>query len=187
MYCTNNEVKAYLGISGTTDDALIASLITAAQVQIDTFCHRTFEAASDSTRYFNAVSDRDGLVLWLDADLCSITTVTNGDGVAVTSSEYTTIPKNETPYNRLKLLVSAGKSWTFTTDPDDAIIIVGKWAYSVTAPADVGQACKRLAGFMYRQKDQQMFDVTVVEGGTRVTPLAIPNDVKEALEPYRKL
>lgn len=186
-YCTNTEVKAYLAVTGTTDDSLLTTLISAAQKQIDIFCHRTFEASADSTHYFDAVRNVDGRVLWLDDDLAAITSVTNGDGVAVSSAQYTTIPKNTTPYNRLRILGSSGKYWTWVDDPEDAIAIVGKWAYSTSAPADIKQACIRLASFMYRQKDQQMFNVEVIDGGQYVTPLAIPNDVKAAITPYRKL
>lgn len=187
-YCTNTEVKNYLGISDSSDDALITTLIAAAQAQIDKHCRRSFEASQDSTRYFNADEDVTDFDLWLDKDLCAITTVTNGDGSTVSSSKYTTIPRNEIPYYRLRLLGSSGLAWTYTSDPDDAISIAGKWAYSTSAPADIKQACIRLAAFMYRQKDKSMFDVQVLDAGSQyVTPLAIPNDVKEILADYRRL
>lgn len=186
-YCSVADVKRYLGISGSGDDLLLTSLIAAAQKQIDNYCRRTFEAGADSTRYFTPGRDTEGATLWLDADLAAITTVTNGDSVVVSAAQYTTEPRNTTPYYQLRLLSSAGKAWTYSTDPDGAIRVLGKWAYSVDAPDDIAQACVRLAGFLYRQKDKQMFDVQVVDGGQYVTPLAMPNDVKAVLAPYRRL
>lgn len=71
----------------------------------------------------------------------------------MSASEYTTEPRNDTPYHALKLLTSSGKSWTYTNDPEDAITITGKWAYSESAPEDIVYACKRLATLFYREKD----------------------------------
>ena len=190
-YTDAQSLRAYKDISSSADDALLTDLIAAAQKEIDNYCHRTFEASADSTRYFDvhggADGPVDGSVLWLDEDLCAITSVTNGDSVVVASSEYTTIPRNETPYNRLQLLSNSGKHWTYTTEWMNAITIVGKWAYSTSAPDDIAQACTRLAAFLYAQRDAQLFDVTAIEAGTVLTPVGIPVDVKAILQPYRKL
>ena len=184
-YTTTAEVKTYLDISGAGDDALLSDLIDAAQTWIDKFTHRTFEAAADSTRYFD-VSRRnvDGSMLWLDGDLAAITTVTNGDSIEVASDEYTTIPRNVTPFNRLRILSNSGKVWTYTTEWMDAISIVGKWAYSTSAPDDIAQACLELASFLYRRRDHPTFTITSIETGTVVTPTGIPPSIVQTLKPY---
>ena len=107
-YCTVADVTQYLGISSGEDSALIGRLIDAAQQAIDDYCHRTFEASADSTKYVDVHHDIvDGYTLFIDhvGDLCAITTVTNGDGNEVTSSQYTTQPRNETPYYALRILL----------------------------------------------------------------------------------
>ncbi len=188
-YTTVGAVKRYLGISESTDDELLSELIAAAaQTAIDGFCRRSFEASADSTRYFHARDDvaDSGMVLWLDEDLAQITTVTNGDGVAVGTSEYTTIPRNEVPYYKLRILASSSKAWTYTSDPEDAISIAGRWAYSTTAPDDIVQACTRYTAFMYRAKDAPLTDVTAIEAGTVIRTPGMPADVKSILMPYRK-
>ena len=188
-YIIAANVKAYAGISGAGDDALLASLITRAQAVIDRYCNRTFEAASASTRYFTVGRDTEGAWLWFDEDIASITTVTNGDSVAVSSSQYTTEPKNRTPYHGIKLLGSAGKVWTYSTDPEDAISVVGKWAYSTSAPEDIQHAAIRLVTFFYRQKDtsQDSDRPLLTESGVTLLPLQIPTDVRHMLNPYRWL
>ena len=186
-YVSAADLKTYLGVTGAGDDALLAVLITGAQQAVDNYCRRTFEASADSTRYYTVFKDTDNFVLWLDEDLCAITSITNGDSVAVAADEYTTIPKNETPYYKIKLLASGGKSWTYDDDPEDAITIVGKFAYSTTAPADIVQATKRLAAFYYRQKDSPLVDVTAIEAGTVIRTPGMPPDVKALLMPYRVL
>lgn len=188
-YTTVASVKAYGGISGAGDDTLLDALVDRAQAIVDAYTKRTFEASADSTRYFTVGLDTEGPFLWLDEDLASITTVTNGDSNEVTSSQYTTKPKNRTPYYGIKILPSAGKVWTFTTDAEDAISVAGKWAYSATAPADIVQATVRLTTFLYRQKDtsQDLDRPLMTDAGVMIMPSQIPNDVKAMLNPYRRL
>ncbi len=187
-YVAAADVRAYLGMTSSGDDALITSLCARAQAAIDRYCNRTFEASGDTTRYFDAVGPHiAGPVLYLDRDLCAVTTVTNGDGVAVGSTQYVTLPANDAPYYALRLKTSAGKVWTYSTDWEKAISIAGKWAYSTTAPADVVQAAVRLAAFYYRQKDAALQDVTAIEAGVVVQPVAIPADVQALLRPYKRL
>ena len=186
-YTDTMAVRQYLEISGASDDVLIDGMINAAQAAIDMYCRRTFEADTDSTRYFDYSDEYvDGLTLWLDADLCSITTVTNGDSVVVASGERTTIPRNGTPYYGIRLLSDSGITWTYSDEWMDAIIVVGRWAYSTDAPDDIVQACRRLAAFYYRQRDQQMMDVTAIEAGVVLAPVGVPADVRRILAPYVK-
>ena len=184
-YTDTMAVRQYLEISGASDDVLIDGMINAAQAAIDMYCRRTFEADTDSTRYFDYSDEYvDGLTLWLDADLCSITTVTNGDSVVVATGERTTIPRNSTPYYGIRLLSDSGVTWTYDAEWMDAISIVGRWAYSTDAPNDIVHACKRLASFYYKQRDQQMFDVTAIEAGVVIAPVGIPADIRRILNPH---
>ncbi len=184
-YCTVTELKSYLNITNTGDDALLATLIARAQALIDRHTGRVFEATSDTTQYMDADSDVDGVLLWLPDDLCAITTVTNGDATTVTTTDYVTQPRNSTPYYALKLKASSEISWTWDTTPENAISILGRWAYSLTAPADIVQACIRWAAYLYRQRDANVFDVTADPAmGTITVPQGIPRDVEQMLKPY---
>ena len=189
-YATTSDLKAYLGLTGTADDALLLSCMQRAQSMVDTHCDQVFEASADTTRYFDAVEDVADAVLHLDYPLAAITSITNGDGVAVATTEYVTEPRNRTPYHRIRLLGSKNKYWDTTSsgDPENAITIVGKWAYSTSAPPAIVQACVRLAAYMYRQKDSQVFDVTAdPASGQLIIPKGLPPDVKQMLMPYRRL
>jgi hypothetical protein len=191
-YTTAANVRTYLGETSTADDQLLTTLIARAQAYIDRHCNRTFEAAQDSTRYFDALADVGGehnRSLLLDADLCQITSITNGDGAAVASTEYTTVPRNSTPWYELQLKRGSDVAWTYDDDPEDALVIVGRWAYSVTAPADVAHACERLTVFLYRQKDSNA-DVDRPQQtaeGTWLMPMAMPKDIALLLAPYRRI
>lgn len=190
-YCVAADVKTYLGVAAATDDALITALIARAQQAIDTHTMRTFEASANTERTFDTSRDIVGPTLWLDEDLCSIDEITNGDGTEVTSTQYTTEPRNETPYFAIRLLSSASIIWeTDTTnyDHEDSITVSGKWAFSTTPPADIVHACIRLAAYFYRQKDAQVFDTTATpELGIITVPQGIPRDVELILKPYIRI
>ena len=191
-YCTNTEVKTYLGITGSGDDALITSLIARAQASIDQYTHRTFSSTADSTRSFTVGEDTDGLTLWFDEDITTITTVTtNADastGTTVSSTEYITMPRNRKPYYGVKIKSSADKDWTFEDDPESGVTVAGRWAYSTAPPEDVKHACIRLSAYYYQQKDAQVFDVTSIpEAGVITLPQGLPADVKIILDPFVKV
>lgn len=186
-------VKATLGIEDAHDDALLTALIARAQGIIDSYCNRTFEAASDSTRYFDAERciSHDRRTLFLDADLCQITAVINGDGVTISSDQYVTIPRNETPWYEIRLKWGADSYWTWDDDPEDAISVTGRWAYSVTAPVAIQHACIRLATWLYRQTDtgggSEPGQSRLTAEGIVVVPSALPEDVTSILNPFRRL
>lgn len=186
-YTTAADVKTYLDITGTADDTLLGVLVAAAQKWIETYCGRVFEAATNTSRSFDAIRDVDGRKLWLDCDLCSINSVTNGDGATVAAANYVTEPRNQAPYYAITLKTSSTVSWTYITDPENAITVSGKWAYSTTAPDDIVQVCKRLAAYLYTLKDAQVYDVTAMpESGVITVPKGMPVDVRQMLAGYRR-
>lgn len=189
-YATLAELRSYLGIApgDTDDDVLLARLITSAQKAIDGYCGWSFEASAAATRYYNALTDTDGAVLVLDMPLLTLTTLTNGDADVITAAEYFLEPANTTPKWYVRLRSSAGLAWTYTDDPEQAISVAGTWGYMTSADATITQACLRWAGYMYRQKDAQVFDVTAQPGaGILTIPKGMPEDVKIMLSAYRRL
>ena len=191
MYVSIPQFKNYRGITSTKEDVLIGDLLERAQAQVESYCDRTFAAPSTAaTRYYDAVRDvsDDKRTLYLDADLASITTITNGDGTAVATTHYVPEPRNATPYRSIRLTTLADDNWTYTAAPEDAIRVLGRWGYATAAPADVQQATIRLAAYMYAQKDASTFDVTMMgDWGAMTVPQGMPKDVRELLEPFRRL
>lgn len=192
-YATVAQLRAYLGLDLNSDDPLLESLLGRGQAAIEHYTHRLFEATSDTTKLFDAQLDTSDHYMVLDwtpygLDLSQITTVTNGDGTTVAASAYVTNPRNETPWYGLRFKLNSGLYWTFDADPENAISIAGRWAYSVTAPSDIVQATVRMAAYLYRQKDTGTFDVTAIPGsGVIEVPQGMPRDVAKMLEPYRRL
>jgi len=191
-YTTAALLKSYLGIDTITDDLLLTNLITRAQKAIDNYCGRVFEAASDDTREFTVGVDTERNILYLDEDLCAITSVkTNADAATATTltaaTDYITHPRNRTPYHAIEIVSSSSYNWTYTTDPTTGITVTGKWAWAATAPADIAHACIRLAAYYYRQKDAGVFDTTAIpDAGIIQVPQGMPRDVKLILDTYKK-
>lgn len=171
-YTTLADLKQYLGISSASDDALLSSLIAAAQELIDDLTGRTFEAVAD-TREANQVVGR---TLFLRHDLLAITSITDADGNAIATADVSPLA-GEWPTR--VLIIDHGR-WPIP------VLITGQWGYSNVAPAAISHACIRLASWMYRQKDAQVFDAAGQYDVGRLTIApAIPHDVEQMIAPYR--
>ena len=186
-------LKEYASIDADKDDALLYLSIARAQAMIDAYVGYSFEASADSTRYFDAApvgegGHVDGRLLLFDTWCSSITSVTNGDGTAVAAASYVTQPRNATRFYGIKLLNSTGLSWERQTDDDTekAITVVGKWAYSTSAPADIVQATLRLALWLYRGRDNSGdMDRPILAEGVMILPGQMPADVLRVLDQYK--
>lgn len=186
MYATLEELKTYLGITTDTDDDMLVDCLEAATAAIERYTGRVFEAEAE-TRYFDAESDASGRTLWID-DCMEVLTVVNGDGITLDSSYWYPIPRRTPPYFGITLRHNCPYRWTYTDDPADAIAVTARWGYSLTPPDDIRHACLRWAGYMYRQRESQLYDTTAYpEQGIIMTPQGMPKDVAQLLQSYVKI
>ena len=187
-YATAALLKSYLGITGATDDTLLGLLLDRATAAIDAYTGNVFVSAS-ATRYLEQwMLDDDGLTLWTDGPFTSITTLKNGDSsnTAIANTEYTLVDRNAgAPYWAIRLKSNSTVSWTWDTDYH--VECTANWGFSAAPPDDIVHACIRLAGYYYRQKDAQVFDVTAQpDAGIITIPQGMPADVVKILKPYRQ-
>ena len=204
-YITVTEFKTYKGITESNDDTLISTFIDRAQAYIEdrhVGTGRKFEASADTTRYFDAVTDvgdgdgygyygsgefrivsdryRKNRTLFLDEDLCQITSITNGDGVTVANTEYVTEPRNLTPFRRITLKSGSTTYWTWQTSHENAITIIGRWAYSITPDNEVKEIMCRLVNVLYERRNNMSVDSDrplMTEGGFVLMPAELPKDI----------
>ncbi len=180
-YATLSDLKIYLAITTDNDDALLTELLERATAVIEQYTGRKFTASSATRRYgYEAL--RDALTIMLDDDLQSTSSITSG-GVDVTSA-CVLMPRNGPPYTAIRLI---GDCWD-VSDDSTPVEVTGAWGFSATPPADIVQACLRLAAYYYRQRDAQVFDVTAIpDQGIITIPKGTPADVREILSRYRRL
>jgi len=188
-YSTLSEYKAYHDIDSTDsgDDAVIEDLIEAASRYIDAQSGRTFYARTE-TRYFSVPSGRE---LRFDDDLLTITTLTNGDGTIIASTEYYFTPRNVTPKYGLKLKESSSVAWypDSSSNYEYVISILGTWGYSATRPDDVNVACLEIAKAAYgrRTGENMSSTATLTSGGVVITPRDITDFAAKIIRRYRKM
>ena len=186
MAYTNLEtLKTYLGVTTSNDDAILTSCLDRAIAIFEQQLDYKFEAQTE-TRYFDP-NDVVGPLLWLDAPLLTVTTLTNGDSAAtvIPSDDYWMLPRNQDRYWRIKLKTNGTTTgWEFATDCE--VSLLGTWGYMATASNTVIQAVLRLASYIYRQRDSQVFDVTASpELGIMTIPSGIPKDVAKLIDIIR--
>jgi hypothetical protein len=190
-YVEVEDLKAYTGIPSATvtDDALLRDLIQEATRLIDMETGRVFESVTDTRYYGPEALDKATNTLWVDQDLLTVTELLNGDDdtTEIESTEFWLIDRNAgPPYYGIRLLSDSDDSWEW--DTDGWVSVTGTWGWSATPPADIVLACKRLAAYLYQQKDSAVYEVTVYpEQGVQVTPMGIPVDVERMLKRYKRL
>jgi hypothetical protein len=128
-YSTLAALKGILEVVSTNspDDGVINDLITQTSRYIDDKTGRFFYPEI-STRYFNVP---DGRELWMDADLLAPITVTNGDGDAIASTEYITIPANYYPKYAIRIKEWSSEYWETDDDggTEQVIDILAWWGF----------------------------------------------------------
>ncbi len=182
-YCTIADVRTLAGTSLMTDDVILATLVMRASQIVDTYTGRVFSAVT-ATRYYTPGVDTDGALLYLNADLLSVTTLTN-NGTVIPATGHTLHPLNAARKRYLRL--KSAYSWDAPADPEGVISVAGSWGYSATPPADVTQATARLALWLYRQREAPFTRVGNALTGEYEIPVALPDDIKALLDPYRRI
>jgi hypothetical protein len=178
---------------------------------IDTYTHRTFESFRQ-TRYFGPdaldtsplpFTSRGGLDysdplarrvvaaqipyrrLYLDQDLLTIYSVTNGDGSTIPSSGYYAEPRNESPHYSIWL--KSDYSWTW--DTDGWVAVDADWGYSATASPIIKGCAYQLAEYHWRSQvpstKRQPLWMDIAKGSQ--LPEGFPTDVMKALDPFVRL
>lgn len=132
-YATLAEYKSYVTARGqssstdATDDVMIETFLKAASRYIDAQTGRRFYPFVQ-TRYYDVPDDR---TLTLDTDLLAVTSLVNGDGTTIPSTEYTLKPRNETPHQYIRLQDDSTYYWASNSagDMHDVIAVTGIWGY----------------------------------------------------------
>lgn len=189
-YANLGDLRQFLGMTETTDDALLQEAIEDATAYIDAHTNRHFEAVTDTRYYDSAARDRCNsyLLNLFNDELLTITTLTNGDSSAtvIAAANYTLLPRNEgPPYHNILLKTDSGYYWEW--DTDYWVTVAGTWGYATAVPDDIRRATLALASYLYRQRDSQVFEVTaIMESGAIAIPQGIPATVDRILARYRR-
>ena len=114
------------------NDAVLELLLKGASEYIENETQRHFTPYIQ-TRYFDVpgTDEVDPRVLEMDDDLLEVLSITNGDGVTIPSTEYTLRPRNQSPYQHVRLTDNSTFYWASdgAGDTHDVIAVSGIWGY----------------------------------------------------------
>lgn len=184
-YTSLSDLKTYLGITGTTDDARLELAVEAASRAIDAECSRQFFATS-TTRYFQT---DDPLRCDLNDDLHSVTSIAydstgRRDYIVLAGTAYELDPE-AAPYRTIH--IAPGANVAFPIEQRRGVRVIGAWGYCATGsqPQAITRACMILATRYFKRKDAPFGVVGTPElGYLRVT--ARDPEVRALLNPYRR-
>jgi len=130
-YTTLTSFRLTRGVdpTDTSEDALYKVFIRMASNWFAEKCDRNFVPVVATRLYDRFGAHIRERTLDLDDDLLELTTLTNGNGTVIGSSDYLLRPSNVTPKYRIELLPSSGKAWAYTDDWQEAISVRGIWGY----------------------------------------------------------
>lgn len=187
-YATLAEYKLFADIDSTeaNDDTAIESIIEGVSRDIDLKTQRTFYARTE-TRYYDRPSGRE---LELDDDLLTITTLSNGDGVAIASGDYNLIPRNDPPYSAIRLTETSTITWTLDSNGNSEFVIdvAGTWGYMATHTDDIREACLMITQSFVKRRfgDNVSGQVKITAAGVVITPQDIPSAAADIINIYKK-
>ena len=172
------------GALGTYNDGLLQDSLDEAESAINDYTRRQF-AGTAGTVYMNRYSQRNVVsqALYLDQDLHTLISLTNGDGQVIPVGSVWLEPRNAGPPYRLIRLHSA---YVYTWNTDSDVIVAGTFGFGTVPPAAIARSTVRLAAYYYRLKDVGIGDIAgQTDAGEVSYPKGLPADIKQQLDPYR--
>jgi hypothetical protein len=154
-YATLWQLRNYLGLAAdeTGDDVRLADFLRRASSYIDQVGFRRYDVRLETRNQdypvkprsnfgrfgqlgwmvneLNAVNALNAGELPVDDDLLAVTLVVNGDGSAISSTDYVLESQTTYPKHALRLTRASGKAWTPGSSGDwkQIIPVTGAWGY----------------------------------------------------------
>lgn len=128
-YTTLARVSSLKRISSVNavEDTVLEAMISASSRMIDAYCRRQFYP-SVRTRLYDVPQTR---MLFLEDDLLSLTTLTNGDLAVITSTDYILESSGRYPYWGIRLRDTSNLFWSYNSagSVERVISVLGECGY----------------------------------------------------------
>ena len=176
--CVLADVKAYLGLTSNTDDAVLSTLISAESTFIQTYLDRVLQVSPYTDQFSGTGRNRHHLYNYPCTAVISVTV--NG-GV---------IPATTDPTGAGYMVV------------DDSVVLIGGYQFArgdwncavnytagfATTPPEVAHACVELVAMRYRERDRIAISSKGLAGETTsYVTRSMPDHVKDILKSYKKV
>lgn len=172
------------------ENTVLQLFLDQADAEIDGYTGRSFGQGANNHTHYYTEEDIDGDTLYLDSDLVSVTTLTNGDGTVIASTDYWLLPMNASvtgqngfdgSYYAIKL--KSTTNWDVPTD--GRISVNGRWGFMQGAPVDIVRAAMRIAYWYWAKRNQTGATEIAGEQLTQQSD-SYPADVRIVLERYKR-
>lgn len=195
-YCTSSELKAYVRIDDSADDAQVDLAITAASRAVDRATRRQFGVVASATaRYYTArfdahrsrwVVDIDDLMSTTDFAIAVDSDADNTFADAIT--DYQLTPRNAAADGRPWTLLVVGADSTVT--PSDALVegvrVTAVWGWTAV-PDTIKQATMLQASRLLARRNSPYGIAGSPEAGSELRLLArLDPDVELSVRSYRR-
>jgi uncharacterized phiE125 gp8 family phage protein len=171
--CTRDEVKSFLGITGTTYDSTISRLVTAASDAVERFCRRRFARSEYSEFYDGRGADR---IVLLQRPVVSVENVWDDPSGEYFDDELLETEEYEVDSERGIIVLRQGRFF----DGKRNVKVEYTAGYS-SIPEDIAQAAALLAAAWFREGRE------LVTGEARPGRGGMPEGALALLRPYREI
>ena len=191
-YITLANLKTYLKIDDSVEDALLESIIESASRSIDRIANRRFylDAAATARTYQNAtywrcqtddIGSLTGLIVKTNPDTTGTYQLTLTQGTDYIVEPTTAVAKSR-PYTTITIVGPQAFSLPTTLRPQ--VEVTAKWGWPAV-PDDIEQACYILSADLYKRKDSIGGVLGLSElGAIRMSPLG--RDIAAMVKAYRR-
>jgi hypothetical protein len=177
-YTTVENVKGYLGIANTVDDALLERLVESVSAFVDTWLNRKFD-----TETFTDTFDGTGGQAWVcrNYPLLSVSEVKVNEQIVPSAPDT-----RESGYRFDRVRVVLSGNYTFLRGGLNCAVTYQ--AGYADVPADVQQACIEIIAHRYREKDRIGLNSKGLAGETiSFSRDAMPESARFVLDKYKKV
>jgi hypothetical protein len=194
LYCQLSRLKARLGITDLTDDALLTDLIVACSATFDRYCNRMFERLEGATEEFRGDETEIAVARYPIEMVVGFDLKSDETRSWKPQSGYDFVIRNNCvislaaalgcSHDQARVIYSGGYVLPGTT-PED---------YQFAMPSDLEEACLIQSQFGYENRHRGGLSSVSGDGGSIgfegksvVTPLSLLLQVQNTLEQYRRL
>ena len=187
LYASLDDCKAYHNIKSTNavDDSIISLMLESASRTIDNQTGRIWYTHT-TTKYFDMPRKHSSLLVF-DEDCVSITTLTNGNGVAFASTDFVLYPYEGPPYDSLGLVDNPTMSWSYITNRQKVISALG--VFGRNCATDIRDACLMIVVQEYHRRygEKASNDSIVLPSGMVISPGQMPKLIEMIMANNRKI
>ena len=197
-YATLADFKSYIsemtgGIQTTytaDENTVLQKFLNQADAEIDAQTGRSFGQGVNNHTHYYTEDDIDDDTLYLDADLVSVTTLTNGNDTVISSADYWLLPMNASVtgangYDGSFWGIKLKSTSDWQTPTDGRISVNGRWGFMQGAPLDIVRCAMRIAYWFWTKRNQT--GATEIAGAELTQQSdSYPTDVRIVIDRYKR-